>query len=99
MGTDKFTVQFLKILGSFYLGFAMLNWMAKTNLIGGIYSRPVAVANFMHFAISAISLIKLLFRSEEHFEILLVVTIPYVIFTVTFGYVFMNNPGKLGKEK
>lgn len=97
MGTDKFTVQFLKILGAFYLAFAMLNWMAKGNLIGGIYSRPVAVGNFMHFAISAISLLKLLFRPETHFEIILMVTVPYVVFTAAFGYVFMHNPKKLGK--
>ncbi len=66
MGTEKFTVQFLKILGAFYLGFAMLNWLAKGNIIGGIYSKPVAVGNFMHFAISSVSLLKFLWRSETH---------------------------------
>ena len=97
IGTDKFTVQFLKILGAFYLGFAMLNWMAKSNLIGGIYSKPVAVGNFLHFSISAISLFRMLFRTETHFQIMLVIAIPYIIFAIAFGYVFMNNPKKLGK--
>ncbi len=30
------TVLFLKILSALYLGFAILNWMAKGTLIGGI---------------------------------------------------------------
>lgn len=98
MGTEKFTVQFLKLLGSFYLAFAMLNWMAKGNLMGGIYSKPVAVGNFMHFAISAISLVKMAFRSETHFAVILIVTILYVIFAFAFGYVFMHNPKKIEKS-
>jgi hypothetical protein len=48
----------LQILGALYLGFAMLNWMAKANLLGGIYSRPLAMGNFLHFTIAALALIK-----------------------------------------
>ena len=43
-----------------YLGFASLNWMAKDNLIGGIYSPPVAIGIF--FAIS-MALLKSFFGS------------------------------------
>ena len=32
---------FVQIAGALYLGFAMMNWMAKTVLIGGIYARPL----------------------------------------------------------
>ena len=53
----EFNVVVLQILGAFYLGFAMLNWMARANLIGGIYSRPVAFGNSMHFTISSLTLI------------------------------------------
>lgn len=48
----------VKLLGAAYLGMAVLDWMARENLIGGIYSRPVAVGNFTHFLAAAIVLAK-----------------------------------------
>ena len=36
--TDVITILILQILGSLYLGFGLLNWMAKGSFIGGIYS-------------------------------------------------------------
>lgn len=52
------TTILFQILGALYFGFAMLNWTAKANLIGGIYSRPVAIANFTHFLIGGLALAK-----------------------------------------
>lgn len=46
---DGFTVALVKTVAGLYFGLAVLNWMARGNLIGGIYSRPVAMANFAHF--------------------------------------------------
>lgn len=48
----------MTLLGAAYLGLAVLNWMAREKLIGGIYSRPVAVGNFTHFLAAAIVLAK-----------------------------------------
>lgn len=94
-GSDQFNVLVIQILSALYLGFAMLNWMARGNLIGGIYSRPVAVGNFTHFAIGAITLIKLVFRTETHFIFILIFAVIYALFAVSFGIVFVNNPAKL----
>lgn len=55
---DNATVLLLQMAGAVYLGFAMLNWMARGILIGGIYARPVAVGNFLHFTMVAITLTK-----------------------------------------
>ena len=33
---DNLNVLFLQVLGALYFAFAILNWMARTNLIGGI---------------------------------------------------------------
>lgn len=38
----------IQILGTAYLGFAMLNWMNRFSVIGGIHGRPLLVANFAH---------------------------------------------------
>jgi len=46
------------LLGALYVDFAMLNWMVKGSLIGNIYNRPVAVANFTHFLVGGLALAK-----------------------------------------
>ncbi|GMN11382.1 hypothetical protein MTsPCn9_10110 [Croceitalea sp. MTPC9] len=83
----------LQIQGSLYLGFGILNWMTKNNLIGGIYSRPLVIGNLMHFMVSSIALIKVVgkFNSSES-SIFLVVSIVYFVFALLFGYVFITNP-------
>lgn len=52
----------IQILAALYLGFALLNWTAKANLIGGIYSKPVSLGNFLHFLIGGITLSKYFFN-------------------------------------
>lgn len=54
----KASVVFVEMLGAVYLGLAMLNWMARGNAIGGIYSRPVALGNFTHFFAAAVTMLK-----------------------------------------
>ncbi|MHB1145957.1 MAG: hypothetical protein ACYC01_00015 [Lutibacter sp.] len=93
--SDPITLLFLQILGSLYLGFGILNWMAKPNLIGGIYSKPLAIGNLAHFGMSAIALLKIIFKSQIHIEILILLAGFYTIFAICFGYVFMKNPKKL----
>lgn len=81
---SKVSVLAVKLLGGGYVGFAALNWMARGNLIGGIYSRPVAVGNFAQFFIGAVVLGKLLFNAYD--GVLLVLALVYVAFAVSFGY-------------
>lgn len=58
---DNATMLLIQMMGALYLGFAILNWTARGNLIGGIYSRPVALGNFWHFLIVGILLTKAAF--------------------------------------
>lgn len=85
----------LQVLGAAYLGFAMLNWMTKNNLIGGIYSRPLALGNLAHFLTSSLALIKITMHLESSIMVVLVLAIIYSVFTLFFGYVFMMNPSKV----
>jgi len=85
-----------QILGALYFGFAMLNWTAKANLIGGIYSRPVAIGNFTHFLIGGLALIKLVVRNTNN-TYLWPCAILYLIFALLFGYVFFTNPASANK--
>ena len=87
----------LQILGALYFGFAMLNWTAKANLIGGIYSRPVAIGNFTHFLIGALALAKLGFKNMS-LTYILISTIIYSLFAILFGYVLFTNPVSKNKS-
>ncbi|MEO6831321.1 MAG: hypothetical protein ABI378_03585 [Chitinophagaceae bacterium] len=86
----------LQILGALYFGFAMLNWTAKANLIGGIYSRPVAIANFTHFLIGGLALIKLAFQQSTWISIWVYALI-YLVFALLFGWVLFTNPFPIDK--
>ena len=95
-GINQTSILFLQILGSLYLGFALLNWMTKNNLIGGIYSKPLVIGNLAHFFMSSFALLKIVGQyAGKEFSIILAITIIYVVFTLGFGYIFMTNPGKI----
>ena len=95
--SNLITILFLQIMSALYLGFAILNWMAKGTLIGGIYNRPVAIGNLMHFGVGAIALVKVVSNIETHSEIIISLTAVYLIFALLFAYVFKTNPTKSEK--
>ena len=86
------TILFLQILSTIYLGFGILNWTAKGSLIGGIYNKPIVLGNLLHFAVGAIELIKVIFNIQAHKEIIIFLTVFYVIFAILFAYVIKANP-------
>ena len=83
-----FPVLLSNVAGALYFGFAIVNWMAREKLIGGIYSRPVAVGNFAHFFAATLVMIKHL-PGLLHLEALSVIAAVYALFAVAFGYVTM----------
>ena len=96
---SQMTTLFFQLMGAMYLGFAMLNWMAKDTLIGGIYNKPIAIGNLMHFGVGAIGLIKVVFKILTHEEIVIALTAVYVVFAILFAYVLITNPTKTEKKK
>jgi hypothetical protein len=79
--------------GALYVGFAMVNWMAKGNLLGGIYNRAVAMGNFAHFGIGAIVLIKGLLAGQTALGVWLGGA-AYSVFAVWFALVAFGSPVK-----
>ena len=55
-GANGYLVLLVQIAGGLYLGFAMLNWSVRDMVIGGIYNRPIALGNLLHFLIVALAL-------------------------------------------
>ena len=80
----------VQLHGAVLLAFAMVNWMGKDSLIGGIYNRPVAVGNLMHFAVGAITLAK--FAIGGHTAPgALAVTAVYVLFAAAFAVIVFGR--------
>jgi hypothetical protein len=88
------TIQLaFQILGALYFSFAILNWMAKGTIVGGIYNRPVSMANFTHFAIGALALIKGLMNLHGLPKMILILAFLYSVFALLFGILLFRQPG------
>ena len=90
------TVLLVQVCGALYLGFAFLNWYLRGFVIGGIYNRPLAIANLVHFAVVAITLLK----AAPALDSLLVwvIAAAYVVFAAWFGLV-MFSAAPVGKNR
>jgi hypothetical protein len=89
----------IQIAGALYLAFAILNWTVRNSPIGGIYNRPVALANVVHFTIAAITLVKLTLTHSgstpfSHSTAVITATVLYCAFAIWFGLVLTTHPIK-----
>jgi len=92
-GINQTFILTLQIFGSLYLGFGMMNWMAKNSSIGGIYNRPLVFGNLLHFLVSAFALIKMVGKySGNQFIVIITISILYSLFAICFGYLLRTNP-------
>jgi len=89
--SSSMVILLVQAAGALYFGFAMLNWMARLSLIGGIYGRPIAMGNFLHFGILASALGKAVFAVGAPRSTLIVSTL-YLVFAVWFGWVLFGDP-------
>lgn len=80
-----------QVAGALYLGFAVLNWLAQAILLGGIYARPVALANFAHFLIGALTVGKHAPTAGSPVA-LWTVTGAYLVLALLFGWVSFTHP-------
>ena len=91
-GTNSISIISFQLMGALYLGFAMINWMSRSSIFGGIYNKPIVIGNFMHFGVGALALVKVVSEIELHQEIFVTLTVIYSIFALSFAYVFRTNP-------
>jgi hypothetical protein len=82
----------LQLSGALYFAFAMLNWMAKRSHIGGIYNRPIAIANCTHFFMGGLALIKALINHPGFAAPVWILAGLYSIFAILFGFILFRNP-------
>jgi hypothetical protein len=87
---DGPTLLLIQMMGALYLGFALLNWTARGVIIGGIYARPLALGNFLHFAMVAVMLTR---EAFEHGAVPLATSAAvFAAFAIGFGVVLFRPP-------
>jgi hypothetical protein len=84
-------VLLVQLLGAIYLGMAMLNWSVRDAVIGGIYGRPVAMANILHFVPAAIACLKLVLRTPQPGAVWAVAAV-YAVFATSFLVLTFRHP-------
>jgi len=82
----------IQLMGAFYFSMALMNWTAKDSAIGGIYARPVSLANFAHFFIGTLLLLKYVLSSGFNVSILLMLVV-YAIFASLFYWLVFHATG------
>ena len=85
-------ILFGQVMGGLYFGYSMLNWMTKNSLIGGIYNRPIAIANFGHFMIAGLAIIKRLISAPGLPKVLWGTGAAYLIFGLLFVGILFRHP-------
>ena len=83
----------LQLIGSALFGFAMLNWMNRFGPIGGLFGRPVVIANFTHAATAALLLGHVAMRAPFTAPLATVLAV-YGVLAVAFGFKLFTAPAR-----
>lgn len=89
---NRIVVMLLQIIGAMYFAFGMLNWMARKSRIGGIYNRPIAIANMTHFMMVGITMAKLKFSHAELSDAFWPVILVYILYAAVFIRILFTTP-------
>jgi len=88
---EGLVVLLVQVMGALYLGFGLVNWMSRANLMGGIYNRPLALGNFLHFMVGALAVLRVLIAGERS-PVLIGGAVVYAALSVWFGLVLFTHP-------
>lgn len=75
--------MFVQFMSAGMLSLAVLNWMGRNTVLGGIYGRPILTGNLVYFLIVLINMIKMLIAKPELPGMWILAAI-YLIFTIGF---------------
>ena len=81
-----------QLVGALYFGFGMLNWTARRSIVGGIYNKPISIANFAHFLIGALALVKTAFSNQEIHYFIWFLCLIYIFFGICFALMMFKHP-------
>ncbi len=87
-------VFLIKVLGAFYLGWAILNYMIRDITMGGIYGRPIIISNLAYYGTCTILLLKEVTRPIEIQPYLFIGIAVYCVMSISYYRVLRYNPAK-----
>jgi hypothetical protein len=85
----------LQLLAAALFGFFLLNWNSRRSRIGGIYGRPLLLANLAHATVAALTLGHLALRTPPG-PLLGSVLALYALLAVAFGTRLFRGPADPG---
>ena len=80
-----------QLLGASWLGVGSLNWLSQSSLLGGIYGRPIVLANLALYFIGALVLLRVFYDETMPLGIWFVL-VPFVIFALIYGWLLLRGP-------
>jgi hypothetical protein len=80
-----------QLLGAAWLGVAALKWLTRSTVLGGIYGRPIVLANLVLHFISAMVMLKAAQRSGFPPALSLVAT-PALVLAIAYGLLLFRGP-------
>jgi hypothetical protein len=82
----------VQLMGTLFFAFALMNWTVKDGVIGGIYQRPVSLANFAHFFAGALTALKYLL-SHSASPLIVGIAVIYAAYAVMFYWLVFRSTG------
>ncbi len=79
----------IQLMGSAFIALGIINWMARSIVLGGIYGRAIIVGNLLNYLTGSFVLIK---NASNLISIVLLCI--YLIFTILFGFLLFSDPLK-----
>jgi hypothetical protein len=98
LAENEYVLLMVQILGGLLFGFAVVNWMSRAVIMGGIYGKAIYMGNLAQFMVGALALLKWNVKNGFPSGILLVILIGYMIFLVLYLMIFFKSP-KMAAEK
>lgn len=87
--SENFHYLVAQALGASFLALAILNWYTRNNILGGIYGKPLTLANFLYFFVTLMTGLK-----ADGGPLIYMLTTICGIFAAFFGYITFTHPFK-----
>ena len=84
-------VWLAQLLAAAWLGVAVLDWLQRATLIGGIYGRPMVLANLALYFIGDLAVLRAL-RTPGAPRALWMIAVPATLLAVAYGALMLRGP-------
>ncbi len=81
---NPISMLLIQIIGAFLIGFAMINYLSKNSIMGGIYNKPILMGNIAFHCISAIVFVKFILNHNLYHEAFIPLTVMYLLLGMGF---------------